>query len=296
MNLNQLRVFCAVANRLSFTLAAEDLHLTQPAVSLQVKALERSLRIRLFERRGNVLSLTEAGNALFDPALTMLSAEDRAQRMLAELSSARRGKLVVGANTTSGMYIVPDLISAFTAEWPEVEIALHIEPAVRIFERIDQNIIDVGFIGGPIDDSRFQVEHVTPDPLALIFSPRHRFAGRRRVAVQELADEPFIVPESTSLIRILFERTLRQAGVNIKVGLQLHETEPVKKAVEANLGIGLVSAHAITRELAGGWLATAEVDGLDIERYLEMVSRRDKYFSPMALRFRQFAREFLVGG
>jgi DNA-binding transcriptional LysR family regulator len=293
VNLNQLRVFCAVANRLSFTLAAQDLQLTQPAVSLQVKALERSVRIRLFERRGNVLSLTEAGNALYDSAMTMLSAEDRAVRALSELSGASRGKLVVGANTTSGMYIVPDLISAFTAAWPEAELVLHIEPAVRIFERIHQNIVDVGFVGGPIEDERFEVEHVAPDPLALIFSPRHPFAGRASISLRELADQPFIVPEPTSLIRVLFERALRQAGVAIRVGLQLHETEPVKKAVEANLGLGIVSAHAIARELQGGYLATAEIEGLTISRHLEMVSRRDKYFSPLALRFREFSREFL---
>ncbi|HEV8636683.1 MAG TPA: LysR substrate-binding domain-containing protein [Chloroflexota bacterium] len=292
MNLNQLRVFCAVANRLSFTLAGEDLHLTQPAVSLQVKALERSVRIRLFERRGNVLSLTEAGRVLYDSAVAMLNAEDQAKRDLAELAGGRRGTLTVGANTTGGMYLVPELISAFREQWPEAEVVLHIEPAVRIFERIHQNVIDVGFVGGPIEDQRFRVEHLALDPLVLIFSPRHRFAGRASVSLEELAGQPFVVPESTSLARILFERALRQAGVTIRIGHQLHETEPVKKAVEANLGVGIVSAHAITREVAGGHLATAGIEGLSMQRYLEMVTRPDKYFSPLALRFQQFAREF----
>lgn len=292
MNLNQIRVFVAVANRLSFTLAAQDLHLTQPAVSLQVRALERSERIRLFERRGNTLALTEAGRALYDSALTMLSAQEQATRLLAEFSGAKRGRLIVGTNTTSGMYVVPDLLARFRERWPDADIEIHIDPAVRILERIHQNIVDVGIVGGPVEDDRFDVEHLAPDPLALIFSPRHPFAGKRTVTLEELADQPFIVPEPTSVMRILFERALREAGLNIRIGQQLHEAEPVKKAVLANLGVGIVSALAIKSELQTGELATAPVEGLTISRHLEMVNRREKYFSPVAQRFREFVRDY----
>jgi DNA-binding transcriptional LysR family regulator len=289
-----MRSFVTVANRLSFTLAAEDLHLTQPAVSLQIKALERSVRVRLFDRRGNVLALTEAGRALYDSASAMLHAEEQANRVLAELSGARRGRLTVGANTTGGMYVMPEVLAAFREEWPEVEVELHVEPAVRIFERIHQNIIDVGFVGGPVYDERFSVEHVAPDPLVLIFSPRHPFAARKRVTLADLAEQPFIVPEPTSIMRVQFERALREAGVAIKIGLQLHEAEPVKKAVEANLGVGIVPAFAVVREIAAGHLLTAKIEGLAIERHLEMVSRRDKYFTPLTQRFREFVREFFA--
>ncbi len=294
MNFNQLRTFVAVANTLSFTVAAEDLHMTQPAVSLSVKALERSLRIRLFERRGNVLSMTEAGRALLSSALTILHAEEQATQLLGELSGAKRGKLAIGANTTGGMYVVPELLSAFREQWPEVDIDLHVEPALRIFERIHQNIIDVGFVGGPIEDQRFEVEHLVADPLVLIFSPQHPFAGRKVIPVSELAGQPFVLPEPTSVMRLLFEKAIRDAGVVIRIGLQLHEAEPVKKAVEANLGIGVVPASAITREVAGGYLASADIHGLNISRHLELVSRRDKYFSPLTLRFKEFSRQFFA--
>ncbi len=294
MNLNQLRVFRAVADRLSFTLAAEDLHLTQPAVSLQIRALERSVRTRLFERRGNALFLTEAGLVLLGSANAILTGEEEALRAMAEIAGGRRGRITVGANTTGGMYIVPELIAAFRETWPEAEVVLHLEPAVRIFERIHQNVIDIGFVGGPIEDPRFRVEHLALDPLVLIFSPRHPFAGRSSVTLEELGREQFVVPESTSLARILFERALREVGVSIRIGLQLHETEPVKKAVEANLGIGIVSGHAIRREVEAGHLATADIEGLSLERYLEMVTRPGKYFSPLALRFQEFARAFFT--
>jgi len=294
MNLNQVRVFAAVARRLSFTLAAADLHLTQPAVSLHIKALERSVGIRLFERRGNVLVLTEAGRALYDSAMTMLSAEEQATRVLAELSGAKRGRLAVGVNTTSGMYVAPELLSGFRERWPEADLDLHIEPVVRILERIHQNIVDVGILGGPVEDGRFDVEHLAPDPLALIFSPRHPFARKKRVTLSDLAEEPCIVPESTSVMRLLFENALGEAGVTLRIRLQLHEAEPVKKAVEANLGVGIVSALAITRELASGHLRTAPIEGLTITRHLEMVTRRDKYLSPLALRFKEFARSYFA--
>jgi DNA-binding transcriptional LysR family regulator len=171
---------------------------------------------------------------------------------------------------------------------------MHIEPAARILERIHQNIVDIGFVGGPLADERFEVEHVAPDALVLIFSPRHPFAGRQHVALHELADQPFIVPEPTSLMRMQFEQAVRAAGLQIRIGLQLHEGEPVKKAVEANLGVGIISAFAIRRELAAGHLATAEVEGLRISRHLEMVWRRERYFSPLAVGFRDFARAFFA--
>jgi len=292
MNLSQLRVFATVANRLSFTLAAGDLHLTQPAVSQQVKALEKSLRVRLFERQGNQLTLTEAGRVLLDDATAMLSAEEHATRALAELSGGTRGTLAIGANTTGGMYVVPELLGAFRERHPEAQIVLHVEPAVRIYERIHQHIIDVAFAGGPIDDARFEVEPVAADPLVLIFSPRHPFAGRASVSLAELAGEQFVMPEATSLTRQLVERALRQAGLTVRVGHQLHETEPVKKAVEANLGVAVVSARAAARELAAGYLATAEIEGVSFERQLEMITLRGRYLSPLASRFRRFAREF----
>ncbi len=255
MNLHQLRVFYTVANRLSFTLAAEDLVMSQPAVSLQIKALEQSLGLRLFERVANRLSLTQAGEALYHSATTMLSAEDEATRTMAELAGATRGKLVIGANTTGGMYILPPVIRDFRKAFPETEIVLHIDGTERLCERVQQNVIDLAFVGGPIENERFRVEHLCLDPLALIFSPAHAFAGRSSVSLMEVAAERFVV--------------------------------------EANLGVAMVSSHAVEREVAAGHLGTARVADLDLRRYLEMISRGDKYFSPAGVRFREFVSAYL---
>ena len=293
MNLHQLRVFYTVANRLSFTLAAQDMVMSQPAVSLQIKALEQSLGLRLFERVSNRLTLTQAGEALYHSATTMLSAEDEVARTMAELAGATRGKLVVGANTTGGMYILPRVIRDFRKTFPETEIVLHIDGTERLCERVQQNVIDLAFVGGPIEDSRFRVEHLCLDPLALIFSPAHAFAGRESIPLLELAAEPFVVPEPSSRTRLLVERSLRERGLTMKIGQQLTGTEPVKKAVEANLGVAMVSSHAVEREIAAGHLGTARVADLDPRRYLEMISRGDKYFSPAGMRFREFVTAYL---
>jgi len=293
VNLHQLRVFYTVANRLSFTLAAEDLVMSQPAVSLQIKALEQSLGLRLFERVANRLSLTQAGEALYHSATTMLSAEDEATRTMAELAGATRGKLVIGANTTGGMYILPPVIRDFRKAFPETEIVLHIDGTERLCERVQQNVIDLAFVGGPIENERFRVEHLCLDPLALIFSPAHAFAGRSSVSLMEVAAERFVVPEPSSRTRLLVERSLRERGLTMKIAQQLTGTEPVKKAVEANLGVAMVSSHAVEREVAAGHLGTARVADLDLRRYLEMISRGDKYFSPAGVRFREFVSAYL---
>ncbi len=296
MNLHQLRIFYTVANRMSFTQAAADLILSQPAVSLQIRALEKTLALRLFERVNNQLSLTEAGSALYRSAMVMLNAEEEAERTMSELAGATRGKLIIGANTTGGMYVMPGVIRAFRRAHPEAELVLHIDGTERIMERVQQNVIDLGFVGGPIDDSRFHVEPLWEDPLALIFSPEHPLAGRPSVTLADLARQPFIVPEPTSRTRLLYERVLREAGVTIKAGLQLNGTEPVKKAVEANLGVAIVSAHAVDREIAAGHLQTATIEGVDMRRHFEMISRAGKYFAPVGARFQDFARSFILVG
>lgn len=294
--MHQLRVFYTVANRLSFTQAAEDLVMSQPAVSLQIKALERSLGLRLFERVSNRLSLTQSGEALYHSVVTILSAEDEAMRTMAELAGATKGKLVIGANTTGGMYIMPPVIRDFRLQYPDTELVLHIDGTERLCERVHQNIIDLAFVGGPIDDDRFRIEHLCLDPLALIFSPVHRFAGRKSVSLPELAAEYFVLPEASSRTRLLVERSLRERGLAMKIGQQLTGTEPVKKAVEANLGVAMVSSHAVEREIVGGHLGTAAIEGLALERFFEMISRSDKYFSPAGTRFRTFVTEYLGPG
>jgi DNA-binding transcriptional LysR family regulator len=294
VNINQLRVFCAVARHLNFSEAAEELFISQPAVSQQVKALERQLNVKLFERLGHKLFLTEAGEAILASAQAMLTARAEMEQSLALLRGSA-GRLALGANTTGGMYVAPAIARAFRDLNPEAEATLQVETTNRICERVMQNMIDVAVVTGPVEDRRFVVRDLLDDEVWLIVSPSHPFAGRTSVSPAEVAGEDFAVPEPGSRTRTLIESAFVERGLRIRVTMQLPGTEAVKKAVEANLGVAMVSKHAVGRELALGALCRVAIDGLTIERPIHVVHRKRKHLSPLARRFIAFAHDFVAG-
>ncbi|OGQ82136.1 MAG: hypothetical protein A3F90_09845 [Deltaproteobacteria bacterium RIFCSPLOWO2_12_FULL_60_19] len=292
MNFHQLKIFYTVAQRQSITAAAFDLRLTQPAVSQQIKALERELGAPLFERGGVKLRLTQAGEAFYRGTITILHAKDEAERTIAELSAATKGKLILGANTTGGMYLLPRVVRAFKEGHSETEIIFQIESTEWLYEKILENVVDLAVVGGPTEDRRFGVEAICLDRLALIVSPSHRFADLPKISLKDLKGEPFVVPTQGSRTRQLVERELKAAGITPNVVMQLMGTEAVKRAVAANLGIAYVSQYAVEREGAPAELKTISVTGFDLERDMELIYRKQKYFSPVAERFRQFVHAY----
>ena len=294
MNLHQLRVFYAVTQHRSFSAAARALFMSQPAVSQQVRALEASLGVLLFDRSATPLALTEAGRALLASATAILHAEDEARRAIAEIRDASKAKLIVGANTTGGMYLLPRILRAFRAAQPSVELVLDIDATDAICERIHAALIDLALVGGPVDDRRLNAEPVVTDEVVLIASPDHPRAAAGSLTLTELARERLIVPEPRSRTRQAVERVLRQVGLRPQPAMELVGTEAVKKAVEANLGVAFVSAYAIEHEVRGGVLCRLAVEGLRLQRPLELVHRSTKYLTPAARRFRQFVRAYLA--
>lgn len=294
MNLHQLRIFHAVARHMSFSAAARELFITQPAVSLQVRALEESLGVKLLDRSTSKLELTEAGDALIRSAVAILNAEDEARRVLAEFRDASKAKLIVGTNTTGGMYLLPRILRAYRVANPNVELVLDIDATDAICDRIHQKMIDIGVVGGPIEDRRMSVEAIVEDEVVLIVSPDHPFAQRTSIALADLKSQRLIVMEPRSRTRVLVERTLRQQGLAIQPAMQLVGTEAVKKAVESNLGIGFVSSFAIEREVRLGDLRRLPIDGLQIARPLVLLHRSSKYLSPAAKRFREFLQAYVA--
>ncbi|MGH7847956.1 MAG: LysR substrate-binding domain-containing protein [Candidatus Binatia bacterium] len=292
MNLRQLEIFYAVAQRLNMSAAAADLRLTQPAVSLQIKSLEKNLGIRLLDRSGAKLRLTEAGDVLYRCAVSVLHAKDEALRSIAELGAATKGKLVLGANITGGMYLLPRIVRNFKESHPKTEVVFEIESTDRICERVLQSALDMGVVGGPTEDRRLGVEVICPDPIVMIVSATHPLADRRAIAVRELNNQACILPAHGSRTRQLVEKKLREAGAAPQVVMQLVGTEAVKKAVEANLGVGFVSGYAVERECFLGELKIVKLKGLELTRNMELIYRRQKYFSPVAQRFREFVHTY----
>jgi len=289
MNLHHLRIFYAVAQRQSVTAAAAELLLSQPAVSVQLKALERELGLSLFERGGPKLRLTQAGEVLHRAAVSMLSAKDEAERAINELRGGSKGRLILGAGTTGGMYVLPRVIQAYKRLWSETEILLHVGTTDQILDKLAQNVLDMGLVGGPVEDRRFVVEAVCGDELVLIAAPSHPIAALGKVALSDLGGTPFIVPETGSRTRQLVEKKLREAGVPLVIAMQLPGTEGVKRAVEAGLGVGMVSRYAVESEVQTGVLRRIPIEGWQLRRSMNLVHRAQKYFSPVGLRFREFA-------
>jgi DNA-binding transcriptional LysR family regulator len=292
MNLHHLRIFYAVAQRRSVTAAAADLLLSQPAVSLQLKALEKGLGLPLFHRGGTKLRLTQAGEVLYRSAVSMLHAKDEAEQAIAELRGGTKGRLILGAGTTGGMYVLPRIARAYKEDWPDTEILFQIGTTDQILEKLLQNVLDMGLVGGPIDDRRLLVEPICADELVLIAAPSHPIAALAKVTLKDLGGMPFIVPESGSRTRVLVERALREAGVPLTIAMQLPGTEGVKRAVEGALGIGIVSRYSVENECLAGVLKRVPIEGFRLTRTMNLVARAQKYFSPVALRFRDFMKAY----
>jgi DNA-binding transcriptional LysR family regulator len=292
MNLHHLRIFHAVAQRRSITAAAADLLLSQPAISLQLKALEKQLGLPLFERGGPKLRLTHAGEVLHRAAVSILSAQDEVERAILELRDGTKGRLILGAGTTGGMYVLPRVLQEYKRLWPETEILLQIGTTDQILEKLLQNVLDMGLVGGPIEDRRFVVEPVCGDELVLIAAPSHPIVSLAKVTLRDLGGMPFIVPETGSRTRQLVERGLREAGVPLRIAMQMPGTEGVKRAVEARLGIGMVSGYAVEAELETGVLRRLPVEDFTLTRAMNIVYRAQKYFSPVGARFLEFAKSY----
>ena len=295
MNFHQLQIFYNVAQRRSITGAATEMHLTQPAVSLQVRALEKECGISLFERGGPQLKLTQAGEALYRCAVSILHTRDEARRLMEELGAATKGKLILGANTTGGMYLLPRIVRAFREKYPETEIVLQVDATERLYGSTLQSVLDMALVGGPTRDKRFGVEPLCTDNVVVIAAPSHPFAKAGTIAVKDLKLQPCVLPQQGSRTRQLVEQRLKSAGVTLNVVMQLPGTEAVKKAVEANLGIGFVSSYAVEREAAIGALALIRIDRFEITRHMELIYRNQKYFSPVAEHFREFAHRYAAG-
>jgi len=292
MNLHHLRIFYTVAQRRSITGAAAELLLSQPAVSVQLKALEKELGLSLFERGGPKLRLTQAGEVLHRAAVSILSAKDEAERAITELRGGNKGRLHLGAGTTGGMYVLPRIVQAYKRLWPETEILFQIGTTDQLLDKLLQNVLDMGLAGGPIEDRRFVVEPICADELVLIAAPSHPIASLAKVTLKDLGGMPFIVPETGSRTRHLVEKKLREAGVPLVISMQLPGTEGVKRAVEGGLGIGMVSRYAVESELRVGVLRGIPIEGWQLRRSMNIVYRAQKYFSPVGLRFREFARSY----
>ena len=287
----RLKVFRTVAEHLSFRKAAEHLFLTQPAVTLQIKALEDDLGIRLFDRAANRVSLTPQGSLLLTYAKKIAALISQAEQELGSEDGKVSGELSLGVSTTIAQYVLPRLLGAFLDEHPRVQFSLHSGNTDEIVHLLLDNKLSLGLIEGPARDRGIHTEPFMQDELVLIM-PR-AFASDRMSHDQFLASN-LLMREQGSGSRRVVELALEHAGLKLKSFkhvMDLDSTEAIKSAVEVGLGIGFVSRWAISKELELGALKVVDVPGLKITRHFSLISRTGPEPQGPAAAFRTFAME-----
>jgi len=283
MTLHQLRLFYTVAQWLSFSAAARELSLSQPAVSLQIQTLEKSVGVRLFSRSGNKLTLTLAGEALLRSVETMLQAEDEARRVVDELrtGSEREIKLAVEA---SCLYAVAPLLREFRAANSGVRVRLDVDSPERIMTAIQREAIDGGFVRSTNVDRRTLSQVVADDELVLVASLDNPLGADGPIDPKVLEDEALIFPLARAEERVLIDEALGGAGIVLRPAMELPSMEAIRMAVAANLGVGFAFAGAVRSDIDARVLRRVTVNGLDLPCPIELVHGPPEQFSGPAKR------------
>ena len=287
VTLRMLRVFATVARQLSVTAAARELHLTQPAVSMQVKELEKISGAPLFERLGRRIYLTEAGRELAACAANVTENLRETEERLDALHGLRKGLLKLGAVSTA-KYFAPALLAGFTAAHPGVTIRFSVGNREETIRNLTENVIDLAIMGRPPREIDTLSEPFAKHPLIIIASPSHPLAGKRRVQMKELAGEKFLIREAGSGTRASMERVFAQARLAYQTSMEMSSNETIKQAVIAGMGISFISKHTVGLELATGRLVALQVAGLPIMRDWFVIQLQTKRLSPVAAAFKQF--------
>jgi len=293
MDTRQLAAFCSVVERRSFSQAAERLGVTQPAVSLQIRALEKRVGTRLLDRSGRRVEPTEAGWRLYRGAQRMLALEDQ---LVSELAATAEGEiagdLVLGASTGPAAIVVPVLLGEFQREHPDVRVFLTVSDTHTVIERVADRELELGIVGASRRHRGVRFEPFFSDQVILACPPGHRFAGRT-VTLAELREETLILMQEGAGVRQIVEDALRRLGVRLRdldVRLELGLQESVRRAVEAGFGVTFISRTAVESELADGRLAEARVEGLDATRVISLATAAGRTRTRVAEEFVEFAQ------
>lgn len=280
-----LRTFLAVARHLSYTRAAREIFLSQPAVSRQIQQLEADLGVSLFERIGRQLHLTGAGQSLEREAAALLAHLERVAESVALHRSAGAGRVRIGAGTTPGTYLLPPVIERFHRRRPELELDYVVGRSRRVEQMILRNEADLGFIGGPPSSAELVSTVVARDEIHCFCGPSHDLASRRRLRPSALSGQRWIAREAGSATRELFEAWLAGQGIAARRSTETASPEAVRTLVAAGLGLGYMSRLALEEDYERGRLARLGIAGLNLRRSIHMVRHRDKRVSPALAEF-----------
>jgi len=290
----RLHVFFTVARLLSFTKAAESLHMTQPAVTFQVRQLEEYFNTRLFDRTHNRISLTEAGEKVYEYAERIFQLYNELENSVRELTGDISGILILGASTTIAEYMLPSLLGDFKAKYPDVNIRLKVSNTDGIVSMVEHNVIDLGVVEAPVANKNLAVETCRTDRLVAIVPPGHPLAKSEKIPLSAILEYPYICREEGSGTREVILDYLKEAGLDaaqLNIIMELGSLEALKGAVEAGIGISIVSRATLTKEIKLATLAVLELDP-PLERPFSFVHQKHKFRQRAMEELLDFARNY----
>jgi DNA-binding transcriptional LysR family regulator len=285
--MRQLKVFEAVARNLSFSRAAEELHLTQPAVSTQVKKLEEHAGLPLFEQLGKKIHLTPAGSEMLHASRVIIRQFEEVEETMTQFKGVSGGKLNV-AVISAGDYFFPRLLVEFARRHAGVTLNFGVCNRAELLEQLTDNLTDLAIMVRPPLDMDTVNEPFAPHPYVIVAAPDHPLTARKRIPVSRLAREPFVVREKGSDTWNSMEEGFGTHLAELNIAMEIKSTETIKQAVMAGMGVSFLSAHTISRELQAGSLAVLDVQGFPLMLHWYVVHRRSKRLPPVAQAFKSF--------
>jgi len=278
MDYDQLASFLEVARLQSFSRAAEKIYRTQPAISAQVRLLEQECGERLFNRSGKRVQLTPAGEILQRYAQKIIDLHRDALQAIAELNQTARGKLQLGANEATCLYVLPKTFARFKQLYPLVQISIYRNFSHKIVQKVQEGAVEVGVVTLPQTAPNLEVIPVHHDEMQLVVPAKHPLAKHRSVTLEEVVQYPLILPK-TGRTRVVLDRLLREKRNELQISMELASVETIKKFVGAGLGLTFLSRSYAQPEVAAGVLKVIPIEGLKLTRDLGLVYRRDRYLS-----------------
>jgi DNA-binding transcriptional LysR family regulator len=295
---HKLRVFCTVAETKSFSKASEIIHLTQPAVSLQIQALEEAYETKLFDRSGSTIALTPSGEILYRHAKQILSLFAEAEKEIGEVTRHVRGAISMGASTTIGNYLLPSVISDFKRKHPKIKINLRVGNTKRVVELLSAGNIDLGLVEGEVTKYKLVTEQLLADELAVIVPPFHPWAKKKEVSIVDIIKEPFILREEGSGTRQIIEKHFSERGISpqeLAVTTILGSTEAIKEAVEKGVGVSIVSKWAVRKESRYGSVKFLKFKEGKIKRDFSLIFSKNTVTSHAIDEFLSYVRAYPYG-
>jgi DNA-binding transcriptional LysR family regulator len=289
VTLRQLKVFEVVARHLSFTRAAAELFLTQPAVSMQVKQFEDAVGLVLFERLGRKIYLTGAGEAMYRLSREVTSKLAEADALIDEIKGAEGGHLLVSVASTV-QYFAIRLLADFCKCFPNINVNLNVTNHRGLIQLLDDNETDVVLMGKPPEGHDLISEPLLDNPLVVIAPVNHHLKDKKGIKLKELQNETFLMREQGSGTRSSTERFLAENGITLPASMEMNNNGAIKFGVEEGLGLGIVSSHTIDREIQSGRLIVLDVESFPLVRKWYMVRREGKRLSAVARAFEDFVR------